>query len=83
MTNSKYTFTDLSGSFDITVELDEDHPEPVPATCERAPEDLTVKGIVPAGALMTDMAVSSPVAGMVRCSVSWVASQRLTSLTGG
>lgn len=82
MTDSKYTFTDLSGSFELTVELDDDNPEPVPDTCNRAVDELTGRGLIPRDALVTNVAASSQVAGFVRCSVSWVAANLSTSLIG-
>ena len=71
--NSRYTLTELSGSFELAVELGESNPEPLPDTCQRALDDLIEQGMVPASASVTDLAASSSVAGMVRCSVRWVA----------
>ncbi len=73
MTDSRFTFTRLSGSFELRVELDEDAPEPAVATCQRAQDALVAMGIVPKDALVTGLAVSTPVAGVVRCSVEWKA----------
>lgn len=78
--NSKYTLTELSGSFELVVELDEGNPESLPDTCRRALDDLIEQGMVPASASVTDLAASSSVAGIVRCSVSWVA--RRTNAAG-
>jgi hypothetical protein len=80
--NSKYTFAALSGSFDLTIELDDDAPEPVPDTISRALEDLTTKGVVPADALITNWSVSSTAAGFARCSVHWTLTWPSPALLG-
>jgi hypothetical protein len=80
--NSKYTFAGLSGSFDLTIELDDDDPEPVPDTISRALEDLNMKGFVPADALITNWSVSSTAAGFVRCSVHWMLTWPSPALLG-
>lgn len=72
MTDSNYTLTDMTGSFKITVYLDQDEPEPLTATCRRALTAFAAQGIVLDGALITELAASRTLGGdMVFCTVDW------------
>lgn len=72
MTESRYTLTDMSGRFQLSIEMDPDYLEPMSHTCRRAFDDLTARGLIPADALITDMNVGPPVAfNTVMCTVSW------------
>lgn len=72
MTDSNYTLTDMTGSFKITVYLDQDDPEPLPATCRRALANFATQGIVPEGVLITELAATrTPGGDMVFCTVDW------------
>lgn len=83
MTDSKFTFTSLSGSFEFTVEQDEQDPEPPLETCKRAGSDLITRGVLPGDAVITNFAASFPAAGMVRCSVDWSSATASKWLNGG
>jgi hypothetical protein len=70
MTDSRYTLTDMTGRFQLAIELDPSDPEPAPHTCQRAVDDFIAKGLIPAEALITDIAATRSSLGL-RYSVSW------------
>lgn len=69
---NKWTLGELSGKFELLVELD--GTESVPDTCKRALDELTLRGLLPSTAvIITDLAAFDLIADTVRCRVDWTA----------